>query len=110
MYDYNQVYQASLEYFKGDELAASVFAGKYALQDAEGNYLEKTPKDMHKRIAKELARIEAKYPNAMSEEEIFSLGRGVSVRRPLVLVLLHWRRRLFLSHLLRAQFRPGLKS
>jgi ribonucleoside-diphosphate reductase alpha chain len=73
MYDHNEVYQASLEYFNGDELAASVFAGKYALQDAEGNYLEKTPEDMHKRIAKELARIEAKYPNAMSEEEIFSL-------------------------------------
>ena len=76
MYDYNQVYQASLEYFNGDELAASVFAGKYALQDSEGNYLEKTPKDMHKRIAKELARIEAKYPNPMSEEEIFSLLDG----------------------------------
>ena len=62
MYDYNEVYQASLEYFHGDELAASVFAGKYALQDAEGNYLEKTPDDMHKRLAREFGRIEKKYP------------------------------------------------
>jgi ribonucleoside-diphosphate reductase alpha chain len=73
MYDYNKVYQASLEYFNGDELAASVFAGKYALQDNRGNYLELTPTDMHKRISKELARIEAKHPNPMSELEIFSL-------------------------------------
>ena len=73
MYDYNEVYQASLEYFNGDELAASVFAGKYALQDNRGNYLELTPTDMHKRISKELARIEAKHPNPMSEIEIFSL-------------------------------------
>ncbi len=76
MYDYNEVYQASLEYFNGDELAASVFAGKYALQDGEGRYLEKTPKDMHKRLAKEFARIEKKYPNPMSELEIFSLLDG----------------------------------
>ena len=73
MYDYSEVYQASLEYFNGDELAASVFAGKYALQDAEGNYLEKTPNDMHKRLAKEFARIEKKYPNPMNRHEIFSL-------------------------------------
>ena len=61
MYDYNQVYQASLEYFNGDELAASVFAGKYALQDAEGNYLESDPDDMHRRLAKEFARVERKF-------------------------------------------------
>ena len=73
MYDYNQVYQASLEYFNGDELAASVFAGKYALQDAEGNYLELNPDDMHKRLAKEFGRIEKKYPNSMSRNEIYEL-------------------------------------
>ena len=73
MYDYNQVYQASLEYFKGDELAASVFAGKYALQDAEGNYLESNPDDMHRRLAREFARIERKYPNGMDLEEIYQL-------------------------------------
>ena len=73
MYDYNEVYQASLEYFNGDELAASVFAGKYALQDSGGNYLEKTPKDMHVRLASEFARIESKYPNPMSKHEIYGL-------------------------------------
>ena len=73
MYDYNQVYQASLEYFNGDELAASVFAGKYALQDAEGNYLESDPDDMHRRLAREFARIERKYPNGMGLEEIYQL-------------------------------------
>ena len=62
MYNYDEVYQASLEYFKGDELAASVFAGKYAMQDKDGNYLEKTPDDMHKRLALEFGRIEKKYP------------------------------------------------
>ena len=52
MYNYQQVYEASLEYFKGDELAASVFAGKYALQDEKGNYKESTPDDMHRRMAR----------------------------------------------------------
>ena len=56
-YNYEKVYQSSLEYFNGDELAASVFAGKYALQDAEGKYLELTPVDMHKRLAREFARV-----------------------------------------------------
>jgi len=64
---------ASLEYFKGDELAASVFVSKYALRDAAGNLLEKTPSDMHLRLAREFARIEAKYPNPLSEKEIFCL-------------------------------------
>ena len=76
MYDYQKVYESSLEYFGGDELAASVFAGKYALQDEEGNYLELTPDDMHKRLAKEFARIEQKYDNPMSETEIYSLFQG----------------------------------
>jgi len=72
-YTHEQVIQASTEYFQGDELAASVFAGKYALQDLEGNYLEESPKDMHRRLASEFARIEQNYPHPMSEEEIYSL-------------------------------------
>ena len=73
MATYDEVFAESLEYFKGDELAASVFATKYALQDEEGNFLETNPDQMHKRLASEFARVEAKYDNAMSEEEIFSL-------------------------------------
>src|SRR3990167_7020369 len=63
----------SLEYFKGDELAADVFVSKYALTDREGNLQEGTPDDMHRRLAKEFARTEAKYPNPMSEDEIYDL-------------------------------------
>ena len=73
MYSYEQAYPASLEYFGGDELAANVFLTKYALQDDEGNYLEKTPDDMHKRIAGELAKIESKYENPLNRHEIFGL-------------------------------------
>jgi ribonucleoside-diphosphate reductase alpha chain len=73
MYTHDQVLKSSTEYFQGDELAASVFAGKYALQDRDGNYLEANPSDMHRRLAREFARTEQKYPNPMSEEEIFSL-------------------------------------
>tara|TARA_R110000851_G_scaffold50672_4_gene120940 strand:- start:5864 stop:7072 length:1209 start_codon:yes stop_codon:yes gene_type:complete len=73
MYTHNQVLESSTEYFKGDELAASVFAGKYALQDAEGNFLEKNPDDMHKRLALEFSRIESKHPNPMSYDEIYIL-------------------------------------
>lgn len=64
-----------LEYFNGDELAASVWKSKYALRDKEGNFLEKTPDDMHRRLAKEFARIEKKYPNPLKEEEIYELLR-----------------------------------
>ena len=63
-YTYDEVYQRSLKYFKGDELAASVFAGKYALQDAKGNFLELTPDDMHSRLASEFAGIEEEYDNS----------------------------------------------
>ena len=73
MYTYQQVFNSSLEYFKGDELAASVFAGKYALQDSEGNYLELTPDDMHQRLASEFAGIEAEYDNSMCYEDIYNL-------------------------------------
>lgn len=72
-YTYEQVYQASVEYFDGDEFAAKVFVDKYAMQNAGGEYLELTPADMHKRLAKEFARIEAKYKNALTENQIFSL-------------------------------------
>jgi len=72
-YTKEEAYEASLKYFGGDELAASVFISKYALRDTSGKLYEKTPSDMHIRLAKEFARIEAKYPNPMSEKEIFCL-------------------------------------
>ena len=68
-----EAYENSLEYFSGDELAANVFSGKYALPDGKGGVLELTPKDMHRRLAKEFARAESGYPNPMSEDEIYSL-------------------------------------
>jgi ribonucleoside-diphosphate reductase alpha chain len=71
-YSYDEAYDASLKYFNGDELAARVWVSKYALKDSFGNIYEKTPDDMHHRIAAELARIEQKYPNPMSHDEIFS--------------------------------------
>jgi len=72
-YTYSQVYEASIEYFAGDEFAAKVFVDKYALQNLNGAYLELTPADMHRRLAKEFARIEQNYPNPLDEEVIFSL-------------------------------------
>lgn len=71
--DPEKVHSATLEYFNGDELAARVWASKYALKDSYGNLYELTPDDMHRRLAGEFARMEAKYPNPMSEDEIFSL-------------------------------------
>ncbi|WP_343747129.1 adenosylcobalamin-dependent ribonucleoside-diphosphate reductase [Fluviicola sp.] len=72
-YTDDEVYEATLSYFNGDDLAARVWLNKYALKDSFGNIYERTPKDMHMRIATELARIEAKYPNPMNREQIFSL-------------------------------------
>ncbi len=72
-YTYDEVFPHALEYFKGDELAARVWATKYALKDSFGNLFEKTPDEMHRRIAKEIARIEKKYPNPLSENDIFEL-------------------------------------
>ena len=72
-YNYQQAYEASLKYFDGDELAARVWATKYALKDSFGNIYELTPDDMHRRIAREIARIENKYPNPMSEDRLFEL-------------------------------------
>ncbi len=72
-YNYQQAYEASLKYFDGDELAARVWATKYALKDSFGHLYELTPDDMHHRIAREIARIEKKYPNPLSEERLFEL-------------------------------------
>ena len=72
-YNYQQAYEASLKYFDGDELAARVWATKYALKDSYGNLYELTPDDMHRRIAREIARIENKYPNPLSEDRLFEL-------------------------------------
>ena len=72
-YTYQQAYEASLKYFDGDELAARVWATKYALKDSYGNLFELTPDDMHRRIAREIARIENKYPNPLSEDRLFEL-------------------------------------
>ena len=73
IYSHEEVYEAALRYFDGDELAARVWSSKYALKDSAGNIYELTPDDMHRRIAREMARVEAKYPNPMKEDEIFSL-------------------------------------
>lgn len=72
-YSYEEAFQATLAYFDGDELAARVWVNKYAMKDSFGNIYEKSPADMHHRLAAEMARIERKYPNAVPEEEIFSL-------------------------------------
>ena len=70
-YSYDEAYDATLKYFGGDELAARVWVSKYALKDSFGNIYELTPDDMHHRIASEIARIESKYPNPMSHDEVF---------------------------------------
>lgn len=72
-YSYEEAFQATLAYFDGDELAARVWVNKYAMKDSFGNIYEKSPADMHHRLAGEMARIERKYPNPVSEEEIFSV-------------------------------------
>lgn len=72
-YTFDEAFKASLDYFTGDELAAKVWVNKYALKDAFGNIYEKSPSDMHRRLAGEIARIEKKYPNPLSEGELFNL-------------------------------------
>jgi len=72
-YAHQEVLKHSTAYFKGDELAASVWMNKYALKDSAGNIYELTPDDMHRRLAKEVARIENKYSNPLTEEEIYEL-------------------------------------
>ncbi len=73
IYTQEEAIKASLEYFKGDDLAARVWVNKYALKDSFGNIFELTPDDMHHRLAKEIARIENRYPNPLNEEEIYSV-------------------------------------
>ncbi len=75
VYSDKEVFKDSLSYFKGDDLAARVWVNKYALKDSKGNIYEKNPNDMHWRIAREIARIEAKYPNPLTVDEVFELIR-----------------------------------
>ena len=72
-YTYDEAFKASLDYFDGDELAAKVWVNKYAMKDSFGNIYEHTPADMHWRIANEIARIEQRYKNPMTADEIFRL-------------------------------------
>jgi len=74
-FSFKEAVEASKIYFKGDDLAATVWANKYALKDSQGDIYEKTPDDMHRRIAREVARIEKRYPSPLSEDEIFELIR-----------------------------------
>lgn len=73
VYTFEEAYNAALDYFKGDELAAKVWVNKYALKDAFGNIYERSPEDMHWRLAKEIARIETKYSNPLTDKELFDL-------------------------------------
>jgi len=75
-YGFDEVFQSALEYFRGDELAAKVWANKYAMKDSYGKFYEKNPDEMHWRIAREIARIEKKYPNPLSVKEIYELLCG----------------------------------
>lgn len=72
-YTYEEALEAASKYFDGDELAAGVWLNKYALKDSYGNIYERTPEDMHHRMAAEISRVEKKYPNPMSEEEVFEV-------------------------------------
>jgi ribonucleoside-diphosphate reductase alpha chain len=73
VYTFDEAYNTALDYFKGDELAAKVWVNKYALKDSEGKIYEKSPEDMHRRLAREIARVEKKYPNPLTENELFDL-------------------------------------
>jgi ribonucleoside-diphosphate reductase alpha chain len=73
VYSHDEAVQESIQYFKGDELAARVWANKYALKDSFGNLYEKSPDDMHRRLAREIHRVEMKYKNPLSEELIYSV-------------------------------------
>ena len=73
VYSHEEAVEESIQYFKGDELAARVWANKYALKDSFGNLYEKSPDDMHRRLAREIHRIEMKYKNPLSEELIYSV-------------------------------------
>ena len=73
IYTFEEAYNTALDYFEGDELAAKVWVNKYALKDSEGKIYEKSPEEMHWRLAREVARIEKKYPNPLTENELFDL-------------------------------------
>ncbi len=73
IYEYDDAVAASKVYFNGDELAAAVWVNKYAMKDSFGNIYERTPEDMHRRLANEFERIEKKYPNPLSVDDIFEL-------------------------------------
>ena len=75
VYSHDEAVEASIKYFKGDELAARVWANKYALKDSFGNLYEKDPDDMHRRLAREIRRIELKYKNPLPEELIYEVLR-----------------------------------
>lgn len=76
MHHEQQVREETLKYFRGDELATNVWMTKYCLKDQEGNFMELTPDDMHRRLAKEFARVEAKFSNSLSEQEIYGFLKG----------------------------------
>ena len=73
IFSYDEAFDASLKYFNGDQLAARVWVTKYALKDSYGNIYERTPDDMHRRIASSIAVIEQRYPSAKREEEIYEV-------------------------------------
>jgi ribonucleoside-diphosphate reductase alpha chain len=76
IYTREEASEACIKYFNGDELAASAFVGKYSLADNAGNLMELTPDDMHRRLARNFARIEGKYANPLTEEEIYDLFKN----------------------------------
>ncbi|NDV77668.1 adenosylcobalamin-dependent ribonucleoside-diphosphate reductase [Dysgonomonas sp. 511] len=73
IYTFDEAYNASLDYFNGDELAAKVWVNKYALKDAAGNIYERSPEDMHWRLANEISRVEAKYKNGLTSQQLYDL-------------------------------------
>lgn len=75
-YTFDEAYEASIKYFKGDELAAKVWVNKYAVKDSFGRIFERTPNDMHRRIANEVARIESKYPNPIDSDSLYNLFKN----------------------------------
>lgn len=75
-YSHEEALAEAAKYFNGDELAANVWLNKYALKDSEGNIYESNPDQMHRRLAKEIARIESKYANPYTEDEIYDVLKG----------------------------------
>jgi len=75
-YSHEEALAEAAKYFNGDELAANVWLNKYALKDSEGNIYESNPDQMHRRLAREIARIESKYANPYTEDEIYDVLKG----------------------------------